>query len=457
MFMKIDLTDMLYALSFALDAVEHEVTGVRSEHGKRVAWMCMRMAKEAGISERELVDLMGCAILHDNAFSEYLRARNDLAKQGTDQKGVMEGLGAHCIIGERNLALIPFRTDVKNVLLHHHECWDGSGPFGIKGSAINPKASLIHIADMTDMHFDLTHVDQTEYEEIRSFIQNNAGVLFNPAQTQLFERALPYEAFVSMNRKGVRKSLDEEVPTRFEEYTDAEVHRLARFFTGIVDYKSSFTKDHSIGVADKAEIMARYYGWSQEKVIRYYFAGAMHDIGKLLVNNDILEKPARLTDQEYGVMQDHAAWTLKILSGIKGMEDITGWAANHHEKLDGSGYSRGLSEKDLTFEDKLMACIDIYQALTEERPYKHGLSHARTISIMRSMVKDHKIDGDITEEMDRVFGNGKQSTEVSEPETNVRRWKCKVCGYISEGDEPPAECPVCHADQSAFVQIFPNK
>ena len=77
--------------------------------------------------------------------------------------------------------------------------------------------------------------------------------------------------------------------------------------------------------------------------------------------------------------------------------------ANHHEKLNGKGYPRGLSEKELSFEEQLMACIDIYQALTEKRPYKDGLSHEKTISIMRNMAQRGEINGTIVKDMDAAM------------------------------------------------------
>ena len=79
------------------------------------------------------------------------------------------------------------------------------------------------------------------------------------------------------------------------------------------------------------------------------------------------------------------------------------WAANHHEKLNGKGYPQGLSEKDLSFEEQLMACIDIYQALTEKRPYKDGLSHERTISIMETMAAKGELNEGIIRDIDKVM------------------------------------------------------
>lgn len=132
---------------------------------------------------------------------------------------------------------------------------------------------------------------------------------------------------------------------------------------------------------------------------KLYFAGALHDIGKLAVDRGVLEKPARLTDSEYRHIQDHAVWTYKILSGIQGLEDVTHWASNHHEKLDGSGYPQGLAAGQLDFWDRMLGCIDIYQALTEERPYKAGMTHAQAAAILRRMAGAGKLDESIVEDL----------------------------------------------------------
>ena len=78
--MRLDFTDFLYAMSFALDAIEHEFTGATAEHGKRVAWLSMKMLEGTGLSEEELVDCVGCAILHDNAVAEYLQEESNLQR-----------------------------------------------------------------------------------------------------------------------------------------------------------------------------------------------------------------------------------------------------------------------------------------------------------------------------------------------------------------------------------------
>ena len=106
---------------------------------------------------------------------------------------------------------------------------------------------------------------------------------------------------------------------------------VADFFAKIVDYKSSFTSRHSIGVAEKAAIFAQYIGFDSINVQKMYLAGALHDIGKMAVDNEILEKPDKLTDDEFSKMKNHAGYTYIILSEVEDFEEIRDWASFHHE------------------------------------------------------------------------------------------------------------------------------
>ena len=453
--MRLDFTDFLYAMSFALDAIEHELSGATAEHGKRVAWLSMKMAEGMGLSEEQLVDFIGCAVLHDNAVIEYLQEekKRQIVSAGSrdgDDTGISY-LAGHAIIGERNAALLPFRTGVKNVILWHHENADGSGALGLRQDQTDFRSEFIHVADAVDILYDLKNAEPAGFEEIRKFVAGEAGHLFSDRAAAQFQK-IAFEDILDLQAKGPEALLKERLPAIWHDYSDEEIKAIAEFFAKIVDYKSPFTTAHSLGVAGKAKTMAEYYGWDADKTIRYYLAGAMHDIGKVVIGNEILEKPGKLNQWEYSVMKDHARASLQILGDIEGFEDITEWAANHHEKLDGSGYSRGLDASQLSFEERLMACIDIYQALTEDRPYKSGMSHAKTIAIMNSMVEEGKIDGAITMDIDTVFGNRNGGGQYVF-DTASKKWKCKVCGYISEGELSPDQCPVCHSDSGNFAEM----
>ncbi|MCM1127467.1 MAG: HD domain-containing protein [Lachnospiraceae bacterium] len=414
--MKLDLTDMLCALSFALDKVEIELLGLDTGHSKRVAGLALLMGKEAGFAGEELRDFVGCCILHDNALTEFIHEElsnrfepQDLAMQFSDIT-VLAGAEMncrHCVIGEQNIRLLPFRTDVKDIILYHHENADGSGALGKTDSETTLKSQILHLADVIDMTSRLNGMAITEFEELRRWVRKQSGGLFSGDAVELFLRAVNFDRLLDMQEGDALTYFQEEIETTFYDYSDGEIRNIAGLFAKIVDYKSAFTQAHSRGVAEKAEVMAHYYGFDREKAIRYYFAGAMHDIGKLVISNDILEKPGKLSDNEFAEMKNHAAATHYILCQIKGISDIVKWASNHHEKLNGTGYPQGLTEQDLSFEERLMTCIDIYQALTEKRPYKDGMSHEQAISIMSDMANNGEISQKIVQDMSAAMGTCK--------------------------------------------------
>lgn len=410
--MKLDLMDMLYAMSFALDRVEMEILGTDTGHGRHAAYLSLLMGRKAGFSEEELRDFIGCCLLHDNALTEYIyeelapspRAEDlsiKLSELSEPQK--TEFYHGHSVIGEHNIRLLPFRTDVKNIILYHHENADGSGPIGMTASDIGLKPQILHLADRIDVTSRLQTMDPAEFERVCKWVKSEEGTSFSKEAVELFLETVDYSKIRYLQEKGVRAFLHEQLPEEILDYSDEEIRNITGMFAKIVDYKSEFTRTHSTDVAKKAEFMAHYYGFGSEKAIRFYFAGAMHDIGKLIVPNDILEKPGKLTFNEFEEMKNHAAATYYILSQMKEVSDILEWASRHHEKLNGTGYPRGLEAKDLTFEDRLMACIDIYQALTEKRPYKEGLSHEKSISIMMDMVEKGEIDGNLVHDIDIVM------------------------------------------------------
>ena len=129
----------------------------------------------------------------------------------------------------------------------------------------------------------------------------------------------------------------------------------------------------------------------------------LHDIGKVAIGNKILEKPGRLTDDEFAVMKHHAAYTYSILSEIDDFEEICDWAAFHHERLDGTGYPFGKTAAELNTQERIMACVDIYQALTESRPYKQGMPHEKAYGILNDMVEKGWLDGEIASQVDACF------------------------------------------------------
>jgi putative nucleotidyltransferase with HDIG domain len=153
-------------------------------------------------------------------------------------------------------------------------------------------------------------------------------------------------------------------------------------FAEIIDSKSPFTYRHSNGVADAAVAMGQQLGLGPEHISFLRRAALLHDVGKLGVSNAILEKPAKLDNDEWAVVKRHPFYSYEILRRIPGFEDLSEVAATHHEKLDGSGYYRGWGAEQLTLEMRIIAVADIFDALAAKRPYRDAMPIEKVFEIM---------------------------------------------------------------------------
>jgi HD-GYP domain-containing protein (c-di-GMP phosphodiesterase class II) len=135
-------------------------------------------------------------------------------------------------------------------------------------------------------------------------------------------------------------------------------------------------------VAHYAVQLAEALGWDAERVNFIYRAGLLHDIGKLGVSNAILEKPGKLTDEEFAAIRAHPRYTFEILRRIRSFAWLAEVAGAHHERLDGRGYWQGRTAEQLTTEMRILAVADVFDALRAERPYRPALPLEQVFEIM---------------------------------------------------------------------------
>ena len=138
-------------------------------------------------------------------------------------------------------------------------------------------------------------------------------------------------------------------------------------------------------------------------------AGLLHDIGKMAIPNNILEKPDRLSKEEIKIVRQHTYYTYRILQQIDGFEQIAEWAAFHHECLDGTGYPFRLNASELSLGSRIVAVADVFVALAEDRPYSAPMKKKHLEEIMVSMVENHKLDGNVTK---RLLQNFKEAVAL---------------------------------------------
>ena len=404
--MKLDVLGLIGACSYALDCVEAELVHVTDRHAKRVAYMSVCTAEQMGIQGRELQELTVCALLHDNALTQYIQEElhNDIAHAADAEE--LPRVNVHCSMGEQNIRELPLYANVKNVILYHHENADGSGPFGKTWMEVPLFARIIHMCDLLDLVCRTKNFTPETWKRANTFFERAKGSVVDEECIDAFLRAFPEKHFLTLGDKDLEARLWSKVPRTKQDLDFAQIKELAKFFARIVDYKSPFTSTHSIGVAVDAERLSRFMGFDEETAQKMYLAGALHDIGKVAIGNEILEKPGRLTENEFATMKHHAAYTYYILSEIDGFDELRDWAAFHHERLDGSGYPFGKKAAELNTQERIMACVDIYQALTEDRPYKKGMSHEKSCEILKDMADKGWLDANIVSQIDACFGTG---------------------------------------------------
>jgi putative two-component system response regulator len=168
-------------------------------------------------------------------------------------------------------------------------------------------------------------------------------------------------------------------------------------FAQAVEAKSSFTLGHSRRVMNYAVELARRLNVCPDQIETLRKGALVHDIGKICVPDEILNKPGSLTNEEYAIMKLHPMQGVKIVEPLESLKDVIPLIRSHHERLDGSGYPDGLRGEEIPKLVRLLSVADCYDALTSRRPYRGPLSHAECARILRADASAGKLDNTIVE------------------------------------------------------------
>jgi HD-GYP domain-containing protein (c-di-GMP phosphodiesterase class II) len=180
-----------------------------------------------------------------------------------------------------------------------------------------------------------------------------------------------------------------------------DVRSLVNLFSYIVDAKSPFTAEHSIGVGRLARYLGEQMKLSEKSCDTLELAGLLHDLGKLRVPDKYIEKPGRLTQQEYSLVQRHSFDTYNILKNIPGFEEVALWTSQHHERLDGSGYPYHLCDAALSLEARIVAVADVFQALSQNRPYRTAMQPAAVLEVLQEGACAGKLDKNVVASVEK--------------------------------------------------------
>ena len=389
--MNFSLNQFLISVSFVLDFIEIDILDDVTNHGKRVGYVALKIGEELDLSKNEKFNLLAFAIMHDIG---------GVKNKGKVSKKEMEKAKEHCVIGEENIRKFPFTTEYDNVILYHHENYDGSGFFNKAKDEIPLFSQIISIADS----FELLYNPEKSRKEMISKIKEQKNKMFSEKMVKKFLKIIQNESFwLNLKDQFILSAIKTESPQVDRNYTFSELHEITSLFSDIIDSKSRFTNYHSTKLSRNVEIMSDYYNFKKEKSDKLLIAADLHDIGKMAISNSILDKPGDLTKKEYRTVKAHTFYTRKALETIDGFEEITEWASNHHERNDGSGYPYGVTKKELDFPSQMLAVLDVYQALRENRPYREPMNHKEAVEILKTMSDNNKLNKKIVDDVDKLF------------------------------------------------------
>jgi putative nucleotidyltransferase with HDIG domain len=418
------LSELIGSLSHALDLTEGQPKG----HCVRACWIGSHVGTVLGLGAAELRELYYTLLLKDLGCSSNaariceLYLTDDLAfKRGykTVGDGLPEVLGfvfAHtglraglaarlravvnilrngkkitddliqtrCTRGAAIARRLRFGEAVAAGIASLDEHWNGSGrPVGLAGQAIPLNARIALLAQVVDVFHTLGGRDAALREARR-----RSGSWFDPALVHALGHAGRDGAFWrTLASADVEDAVFAMEPGAGEVVVDDDyLDDIAAAFGEVVDSKSPYTSGHSERVAQIADALAGRLGVAAARR-RWLRRGALlHDVGKLGVSNAILDKPGPLDDEEWACMRQHAAHTEAILARIGAFAELARVAGAHHERLDGTGYPRGLAGDAVALETRIITTADVFDAISADRPYRAAVPIPQTLATMRASI-----------------------------------------------------------------------
>lgn len=214
--------------------------------------------------------------------------------------------------------------------------------------------------------------------------------------------------------------------------------------------KDEYLLEHSVAVSIYITIFARYLNLDREVIEQLSIGAFLHDIGKIKVPDEILNKPGKLTDDEFTIMKTHANHSIDIIKATPGISDLAlEVAALHHEKLDGNGYPFQVKGEDISLHGRMISICDIFDALTATRVYKKGFPHGKAFAILRELAKQGQLDTKLVDQFIKCVG-------VFPVGSLVQLKSNKLALVQMRNDENPTN-PKVHSFYSVKLNQFTHK
>lgn len=383
--LSINLLDITMCISDAVDLVDKSI----NNHHRQVAYIAYSIGDTFGLSKEEKIKLLLAGAVHDIGA---LSLKERLDSLHFELRCPHE----HADSGYRLLRMFQPFSEIAEIVRMHHVPWSNGEGIEFNGLNVPIGSHILHLADRIAVSIDKNEEILSQTERICSRIRERSGKMFMPEAVDAFIELACKESFWFDATSNLTESIlssNRALPTKTITLDVAQ--SLAELFAHIIDFRSRFTATHSSGIAASAEELARLAGYSPNERKMMRIAGYLHDLGKLAVPTKILEKPAFLTKDEFRIIQRHPYLTHRILKTVNGFETINVWAALHHERPDGKGYPFHVKGESFPEGSRIVAVADVFTAITETRPYREGMADKKALQVLKRMVSDSALDGDI--------------------------------------------------------------
>ena len=383
-----NLNDLLLCMKKAINFINPEI----EYHHQQVAYLSYKIGIQMGMLEEELKDLLIAAMLHDVgsiAFGEELEILNE-----------GDRANAHAYAAYKLLEKFNQFAYVANIIKYHHLPWNHGSGRSFDNERVMDQSHIINLADKVVVRLNRNKPIINQVNRIKHYVSNNKGSLFADRVVDAFMEISEKESlwlYLAYYPESINDIM--EYILRDNRLTMDDVVSLTDIFARIIDFRSPFTAMHSAGVAAAAVEIARHAGFSSNECKMMKIAGNLHDLGKLKTPKEILEKNSSLNEEEYNIMKEHSFYTYMALKDVSGFEEITKWAAFHHEKMNGNGYPFHLKAEMLPIGARVMAVADIFTAITEDRPYRKGMAKNDALKV----IIDKTNDGDISKYISTIL------------------------------------------------------
>jgi len=385
----VNLGNLLLSLSDAMDLASPKL----AQHQQRTAFVAWQIGKIAGLEDLAIEELFIAALLHDIGA---LSVEEKVAlRQATIEESEVEDVEGHCIRGETLLEKVSWLEPAAKIVRFHHRDWT-QWDQPIDDPTVL-RSQILLLADYLERLVIRDRYILHQEEELVSRVKSMSGNSFHPDVVDCFINAADREEFwLDLVNPRLYSLLLHQGPYKRLHVDLLGMTSLTELFRNIIDFRSRFTATHSAGVAACCVVLSKIFGLTETEVQLMEIAGNLHDLGKLAIQNSILEKRGKLTKEEFYIIKSHTYFTYSVLNTIGGLEQISEWSAFHHEKLDGSGYPFHCTASALDTGARILAIADLFVAIAEDRPYRKGMSQKEITRILKEFSNRQLLDKNIT-------------------------------------------------------------